>query len=272
MQVFARLAAALLVAAGLCSAAADPECSVTTRLSAPKTVKAGRKFAATASIKNTGATALDGLYLQFQFPDYMLPMAGRASAFATKNGAAPVIDGRYIYFREMRLPPRKHLRIKVTVGVPTCQAADKVQLQGLVYRLDAGGNILCTSTAAPATTTVAHKKKIINSRHSIVGNCTAPGPAPTQGYALIGTDTRCIQAEPLDPLNVRTLSEAEEARGRHLMPTASPAELQCWACCGFKLNSVGPYFFNVATDGQCYCCAECDPLYAPDWTVRGRID
>lgn len=64
-----------------------------------------RKFTASAMIKNTGATTLTGLYLQLQLPDYMIPMAARSSAYATKNSPAPLLDGRYVYFRDMQLPP-----------------------------------------------------------------------------------------------------------------------------------------------------------------------
>ncbi len=270
MRTFNVIAAltALLAAAGF-SAADFPQCSVTAIISAPKTVKAGRKFTASASIRNTGTTALDDLYLQFQLPDYMLPMKARAPAFATKHGPAPLLEGRYVYFRNMRLPARKTLRVKVSVGVPTCQAAGSVQLKGLVYRLDENRNIACTHTATPAATTVARKKAIINRKNAIQGNCTAPPAPPTQGYTLLGSDTLCLQAEPLELLApARALTASEEGRGRQLMPSASPAELQCWGCCGFALDATASYYFNVAADGQCYCCAECDPVYAPDWVVR----
>jgi hypothetical protein len=248
---------------------ADP-CTVGVKLSAPKKVVAGRKFTASVTIKNTATAPLDSLYFQLQLPDYMQPMAGRASAFATKNGPALLLEGHYVYLRDMRLPARKQVRIKVTVGVPTCQAAGSVQLQGLAYRLDGDGNPTCTSTVQSVDTTVTHKRHALTAKNAITGNCTVPTPG-TEGFALVGTNTRCLQAAPLEPLSpVRALTMAEEERGRQLMPTASSAELQCWTCCGAHLGATGPYYFNVAADGQCYCCLECDPIYSPAWTVGAR--
>lgn len=142
-------AAAILAAADLTSAAA-PQCSVTAKLSAPKTVLAGRKFTASASIKNTGTTNLEEFYVQFQLPDYLIPMAARASAHASKNGPAPLLEAPFVRFRGLRLPARKTLRLKITAGVPTCQSAGAVQLTGLAYTLDATGMPACLSTVGPA--------------------------------------------------------------------------------------------------------------------------
>jgi hypothetical protein len=142
-----------------------------------------------------------------------------------------------------------------------------VQLQGLAYQLDGDSDIVCTTTAIPATTTtVVVKTAAVKAKYAIQGNCTAP-PTPSQGYSLLGESTRCLEAAPLDPIPVRALTAAEEARGRELLPAASAAELQCWTCCGVALDATGTYYFNVDESGQCYCCPECDPLYAPSFTV-----
>lgn len=258
------VAVTAFLAAAAFSSAAPSQCAVGVKLSMPKRVTAGRQFSASASIKNTGATALDGLYFRFQLPDFLLPLAARTPN--AKRGEPPVMDDRYIYFPGLRLPARKMLRLSITAGVPTCQAAGTVQLQGLAYQLDGNNDIVCTTTAIPATTTVVVKTAAINAKYAIQGNCTAP-PTPSQGYRLLGENTRCLEAAPLDPIPFRALTAAEEARGRQLLPDASAAELQCWTCCGVHLNATAPYYFNLDASDQCYCCAECDPLYAPAFTV-----
>lgn len=266
MRVSSVLAVAIAFVAGAAAfaSAASPQCSVGVKLKMPKRVKAGREFSASASIKNTGTTTLDGLYFRFQLPNFLLPLAARAPG--ANRGSPPVIDGRYVYFPALRLPPRKALRLSITAGVPTCQAAGTVQLQGLAYQLDQNSDIVCTTTTAPATATVVVKPAVIKAKHAIQGDCTPP-PPPGQGYSLLGENTRCLEAEPLDPIPIRALTATEEARGRQLLPGASPEELQCWTCCGAHLEATGPYYFNLDADGQCYCCAECDPLYAPAYTV-----
>lgn len=266
MRVSSVLVAAIaFLAAVAFSSAAPSQCTVGVKLSVPKRVKAGRQFSASASIKNTGATALNDLYFRFQLPDFLLSLAARTPN--AKRGLPPVIDGRYIYFPGLRLPPRKMLRLSITFGLPTCQAAGAVQFQGLAYQLDGDSQeVVCTTTAVPATTTVVVKTAAVNAKYAIQGDCTAP-PTPSQGYSLLGENTRCLEAAPLEPIPVRALTAAEEARGRQLLPDASAAELQCWTCCGVELNAMEPYYFNLAADGRCFCCAECDPLYAPAFTV-----
>lgn len=263
------LAAAATLLAVVAPAVWADTCNVGLKLFTPKIVGAGRKFMATAVIKNQGVDDLTNFYFQLAVPDFMTPMLGtaRASSAAKKGSSGPSVQGRYIHFPAMRLPPRKTLRIKVKVGVPTCQASGHVQFSGMAYSLDDTGGLVCTTTTE-ASSDVVHKSKWLNARHAVVGNCTTP-PAPEEGYGLIGANLRCLQAEPLDNFpsdGGRALAETTDRRGL-LTPLVSPAELQCWACCGAYLNAAGPYFFNLGADGQCYCCAECDPLYAPAWTV-----
>jgi hypothetical protein len=251
VNVLAALAA--LVASGTASI---PQCSLKAKLSAPKAAVAGRKFTASATVKNTGTTTLDHFYFQLQLPDYLLPMAARGSAYATKGAPAPLLEAPFVRFRSMRLPARKTLRLRVTVGVPTCQPTGSVQLEGVAYRLDDDGNIACLTTVAPVSTTVARKKAALNAKRAIHGNCTASPvpptpPAPGGVPYSIAPNTICQQAAPLEPLDpTRALTAAEEVRGRRLMPTASPAELQCWTCCGEHLDATGPYYFNMDAQGK----------------------
>ncbi len=154
-----------------------------------------------------------------------------------------------VYFRAMRLKARKTLRVKVKVGVPTCQDAGPVQLQGIAYNLNSSGELTCSTTAMPASTTVARKTKLLNAKHAIQGNCTT---TPTNGtnFGLLGANTRCTESVPLGMLGQandrRALGDTamEEARGRQLLPSAS-SELECWSCCGNALNATGLYFFNL---------------------------
>lgn len=255
MRAAVNVLAALAALAASATACSIPQCSVMAELSAPKTAVAGRKFTTSATIKNTGATALDNFYFQLQLPDYLLPLAARGSAYATKGAPAPLLEAPYVRFRGIRLPAHKTLRLKMTVGVPTCQATGSVQLEGVAYRLDGDGSIACLSTVAPVSTTVAHKKVARNAKHAIQGNCTASPtppapPAPGGDPYSVAPDTLCVQAEPLNPFDsTRALTVVEEGRGRRLMPTASPAELQCWTCCGEHLNATGPYYFNMDAEG-----------------------
>jgi hypothetical protein len=270
IHVLAVVAALLGAALPFASAVS---CNVDIKLRAPKRVLAGRKFTASASIKNMGTATLDNFYFQLELPDYMLPKSGRASPFAIKkDGPQPLLDGRYVHFRAMSLKARKTLRVKVKVGVPTCQAAGPVQLQGIAYNLNSSGDLTCSTTAMPADTTVARKTKLLNAKRAIQGNCTTPTPGTN--FGLLGANTRCTESVPLGTLDLangrRALADTpvEEARGRQLLPSASSAELECWSCCGNALNATGPYYFNLAADGQCYCCETCTPVYVPDWTVR----
>jgi hypothetical protein len=266
---------ALAAVTALVATSAAPSCNVDIKFRTPKRVLAGRKFTASASIKSMGTATLDNFYFQLELPDYMLPKSGRASAFAIKkDGPQPLLDGRYVHFRAMSLKARKTLRVKVKVGVPTCQAAGPVQLQGIAYNLDSSGDLICSTTAMPANTTVARKTKLLNAKHAIQGNCTTPTPGTN--FGLLGANTRCTESVPLGTLDLangrRALADTavEEAHGRQLLPSASSASLQCWSCCGKALNATGPYNFNLGADGQCYCCGTCTPVHVPDWMVCVR--
>lgn len=281
-----RTASTVLVAAAaaatglLASSAWAAPCNVAVRLSAPKVVVAGKKFSASATIKNTGATPLDGLFFQLELPDFMEPRAARASAFATKGTSNPdaVLDRRFVRFGGLRLPARKTLRIKVSAGVPTCQAAGAAPLQALAYQLDAADSVAC-STAAAITTTVVRKVGALNAKHAVQGNCTEPGPG-TAGMALVGANERCMQSQPLPGDQARRFrslletgagDEATGGRAAHRMLAASQSAAQaCYACCAEFLGVAPPYYFNVAEDGRCYCCEDCDPVYVPGWTVSTR--
>ena len=262
-------AVAALAATAASFASAENTCGVGITLSAPKRVVAGKKFTAKASIRRTGSAAtVEGLYFQLQLPDYLQPRGGRASAFAF-TGHETVIDGPFLYFRALRLPARKTLRLKMVIGVPTCQAAGPVALQGMAYRLEGDDNVVCTTTASPVTTTVALKRTVASSKHAIQGTCTPPTPVPDP-FALIGTNTRCIEAQLLDtfdPANndgrraLATEAEEAETEGesappdadlQQLVSTASPAELQCWTCCGahLRLAPEEPYYFNLDSLGR----------------------
>ena len=123
--VHAVVAVMALLGAAASVASALETCRVAIKLSAPKAVAAGRKATASASVTNTAYTTLDRLYFKLELPDYMIPMAARASAFATKS-SPPVLAKPYVYVGGARLPGRKTLRVKIAVGVPTCQAAGSV--------------------------------------------------------------------------------------------------------------------------------------------------
>ena len=276
------LVAAAIAAIGLLASSAwAVPCDVAIRLSAPKKVVAGKKFTATASIRNTGSTAIvDGLYFQLELPDYLVPRGGRASAFATKGAsdADAVLDPRFVRFGSLRLPARKTLRLKMAIGVPTCQAAGPIALQGMAYRLDGDDNVAC-STSATIMTTVARKIAVANSKHAVQGNCTEPGPG-TEGMALVGTNERCMQSQPLPEDQVRRFRSLLKAQaqvgagneaGAHRMLAASQSAAQaCFACCAEFLGVAPPYYFNVRDDGRCYCCEDCDPVYVPGWTVSAN--
>lgn len=271
------VAAAIAAISLLASSAWAAPCNVAIRLSAPKIVVAGKTFSATASIKNTGATHLDGLYFQLELPDYMEPRAARASAFATKGASSTdaVLDRRFVRFGGLRLPARKTLRLKMVIGVPTCQAAGDTPLQTLAYQLDAADNIAC-STSATIMTTVVRKTAALKSKHAVQGNCTEPGPG-TEGMALVGANERCMQSQPLPGDQTRRFRSLLKAQaqvgagneaGAHRMLAASQSAAQaCFACCAEFLGVATPYYFNVRDDGRCYCCEDCDPVYVRGWTV-----
>jgi hypothetical protein len=113
----------------------------------------------------------------------------------------------------MSLVARKTLCIKVKVGVPTCQVAGSVQLQGIAYSLDDNGALTCSTAATPFRTTVARKAAALKARHAITGNCTTL--VPGTNYALDYTNTRCVELPETNP--VRALTAEEEARGRTCM-------------------------------------------------------
>eukprot|EP00624_Nannochloropsis_granulata_P007229 evm.model.NODE_6894_length_12761_cov_59.915287.1 len=71
--------------------------------------------------------------------------------------SSPLPDGKYVHVRNMSLVARKTLCIKVKVGVPTCQVAGSVQLQGIAYSLDDNGALTCSTAATPFRTIVARK-------------------------------------------------------------------------------------------------------------------
>ncbi len=52
----------------------------------------------------------------------------RKESRGPSEAAAPVLEAPYIYFRGLKLALRKTLRLKISVGVPTCQAAATVPL------------------------------------------------------------------------------------------------------------------------------------------------
>ena len=277
--------AALAALAAHTAAASTATCGVGITLSTPKTASAGRTFTVSASIKNSRSASLSDFYFQLQLPDYLVPMTVRAAAIAGVKTNPPLLEGRFVRFRGLHLPAYKTIRIKLKAGVPACQSAGEVIVQGIAYKLsDGAANVTCSTITNPVLTTVVRKSAGSNTsskgkRAAILGNCTRP--TPSAPVVLLGENERCLQAVPLPVVEARRfrslVGEPEENKQelhketpsrRMLAMTKTSAAQACYACCGQYLGVAPPYYFNVNPDGLCYCCEDCMPIYSPLWTVR----
>lgn len=230
----------------------------------------GKTFNAAVRIKNTGGTTLTNLYVQIQLPDFLVPIKATASKRALAGAPSPILQGEYIWFPKLTLAARKVLKIKMRIGVPHCQPVGTAQIKGIVYQLDANGLVTCSTLATPYTITVKGTNrgyKYANWDHG----CVTPTPAPTSTFVQVGVDQRCLEARLLGSRRERELAEverqAEEAK-REL--ATSYTSNQCYQACGDYLGGGVPYFFNLDTAGNCYCCEECLAIYDPNFTVRRR--
>jgi hypothetical protein len=180
--------------------AATPPCSVAfskMRASHAKNSIAGKSFTFTGSIKNTGSTELKDLYFQLELPEYLVPIKAIASKSTLAGGPGIKLEKKYVWFRKMQLPPRKFLKIKVTIGVKSCQSSARVAIEGIAYQLDSTGQVVCSNEITSSTIDVVGKSdfKRHSKRHAIWDDddCTTPAPAPTSPFFLVGDNQRCLR-------------------------------------------------------------------------------
>ena len=175
-----------------------------------KQLSTGKTFSVSVTVKNTGSSKLNNLYFQLELPNYLVAIKSVLSKQASLGSSEPLLEGRYVWFRKMNLAAHKSLRIKVKVGVPSCQPQGTVHIQGIAYQLGGGGGvasdqILCSTVAAPSTINVRQPAKWgsnskTTSKHTSVwwddeDGCTTPTPAPSSTYTLVGQNQRCLEAE-----------------------------------------------------------------------------
>jgi hypothetical protein len=220
---------------------------------AKKSVCAGKAFNLTASIKNTGLTKLDDFYFQFQIPPFLVPVKAKASKSVAQGGPDPLIIRRgYVFFRAMSLPPRKGLKVLVTVGVKTCQPLGPVHIPSLAYQLNSTGWPTCLTQVPPTTVKITKAVKVRGGDGG-ASSCTTPTPSPSHIYEPVGDGLRCLESVPVESLNSQL--------------TPKPYSVgDCYAACGFALNTL-PFYFALDGSEHCYCSKTCTIIYAPDWTV-----
>ena len=164
----------------------------------------------------------------------------------------------------MQLPARKLLKIKVTIGVKKCQPPGRVAIKGIAYQLDSTGQVVCSNEITSYTIDVVSKSDF--KRRSIWDDddCTTPAPLPTSPFILVGNNQRCMEARLLGTRRLETM--VQESLDRELAYTYTPT--QCYqACAAYLQVMTTPYYLNLDSSGQCYCCKTCTAIYAPDFTV-----
>lgn len=241
-----------------------------TRNTAAKKVVAGKTFIWTESIKNTGSTKLNDLYFQVALPNFLVPVKATAPKLVN-----PLLQDQYVWFRKMQLPAHKTLKVKVTVGVKSCQPAGTVQIPGIAYQLDGTGQVVCSSETTPYTINVVRKKSASSNKWGASqkhaswddDDCVTPAPDPTSPYNLIAENQRCVDAKLLGSRRRLEAAEQEEQEERELANTYTPN--QCFQACGVYLQVTRtPYYFNLDRSRQCYCCIKClGRIYDPDFKV-----
>lgn len=258
------IAATALMAALPSADAANPHpdgcwVSITVKAKKAKAIYAGKAFNVTARIKNTGLTKLDDFYFQFQVPLFLIPLKTKASKPVANGGPDPLIIRRgYVFFRGMSLPPRKALKVLLTVGVKTCQPVGAVQITSLAYQLNSTGWPTCLTQVPSTKINVIKNAKIARVKAGGDGgalSCITPTPSPSGIYEPVGNGLRCLESVPVESLNSQ------------LTPTTYSVG-NCYAACGFALNTL-PFYFALDGSKHCYCSKTCTIIYAPDWTVSG---
>jgi hypothetical protein len=250
-----------------------------------KKVIAGKTFTFRQSIKNTGSNQLKDLYFQVELPAYLVPVkATVAPKYTLAGGPGVLMENQYVVFHEMQLPVRKKLKVKVTIGVKSCQPSGNVQIKGIAFQLGVTGQVVCSSEMTPYPIIVVRKKKVSSNnkwgalqKHATWDDddCTTPTPAPSSSsspYNMIGENQRCLEAKLLDSRRRLETIEQQEHKGqeqhedRELANTYTPDE--CYqACAGYLQVTTTPYYFNLDTSGQCYCCQTCLGIYDLNFTV-----
>jgi hypothetical protein len=244
-----------------------------TRTTPAKQVVAGKTFTFTRSIKNTGSTQLKGLYFQLELPAYLVPIKATASKTALAGGPGILLEDQYVWFRKMQLPAHKTLRVKVKIGVQNCQPVGLVQIQGIAYQLESTDQVVCSKAMAPYAINVVRKpgwsKLAAKNKRATWDddNCITPAPAPTSTYNLVAENRRCLEARLLGTRHRRLETVEQQGHGeRRLAITYTPN--QCYqACADYLQVTTTPYYFNVDSSGQCYCCKTCLAVYNPNFTV-----
>jgi len=270
MRVATALATTVLILSWSSIVAATPPCSVAfskMRASHAKNLIPGKSFTFTGSVKNTGSTELKDLYFQIELPDYLVPIKAVASKSTLAVGPGIELAKKYIWFRTMQIPARKFLKIKVTIGVKSCQPPGRVAIQGIAYQLNSTGQVVCSNEITSNTINVVGKSDLKRryKRHAIWddNDCTSPAPAPTSPYFLLGDNQRCLEARLIGTRRLETM--VQEEHDRDLASTYTPD--QCNQACVEYLQVTIPIYFNLDSIGQCYCCATCTVIYAPGFTV-----
>ena len=279
MRVTSALAAALVTVVSMLSSSSSVQATVPCqvafgkmRASNVKRVIAGKTFTFSGSIKNTGYTQLDDLYFQIELPNYLVPIKATGSKQALAGGPGIKLENQYIWFRKMQLPGRKSLKIKATIGVKRCQPSGSVAIIGIAYQLNSNGQVLCSNQFTPYRVNIVRSTWNKNAGYSSTmwddDDCTTPTPAPTTTFVSIGDDQRCLEARLLGSRRLEAVTATQEQEdGRELAITTYTTN-QCYQACGAYLQVTSlPYYFNVDSRGQCYCCETCLALYDPDFTV-----
>ena len=285
----------LLASSSLFVSAADTRCNVAfTKVHASRAkngVTAGKTFSFSTMLKNTGSTRLGNLYFQIELEGgYMVPVKTTGSKQTRRGSMAPLMDEQFIVFRKLTLPiGRKSLQFRVTIGVKSCQPSGTVQLNAVAYQLDADGDVTCSTTTNPYKVKVvrgsakAQRASRQRGRSSWDdGSCVTPTPSPSvdPDYVTVGSNQRCLEARLLGTRDrrrrrrdleqgqeqglVKSKVQKQKREGRRLV-TYTPDE--CYVACGADLQVPAPYYFNVDTSGNCYCCPTCLRIYDPNFTV-----
>ena len=71
----------------------------------------------------------------------------------------------------------------------------------------------------------------------------APTPTPPVGFAVYGTNQRCINARPASSFRRRRLTAANETQ-----------LIDCYRQCYYGAGLPLPFYFTVDENGICYCC------------------
>ena len=272
-------------------ASAQPSCpDLVMNLMSTKATALGGTVTVKAKVRNVGAARQEGVAIGITLPDAVWSPL-RPVATAVKQHGKWAVAATYqspgVYWLPLSLPAAgKGAKVRVKARVAACPALVGTELAftGVVYKMNATGQVLCATAATGRHTSTKVKPAKPSAKTLPPSACSSPTPAPGAPYVFVTENQQILGAEYVPFLGTRrrTLLEAVDGVGSAQADTRRELPLQqytvqdCYQACSATGNYTVPFYMNFyqppTGSASCYCSKSASrTLLVLGWSVW-RID